>query len=330
MKTTEKILAVAAGGVVLAGTALALAQLSSAGKYYLQLLAGEGGTTDPSPSPSGRLYSPDEVVTITAKANPDYTVGVWLLDGTEIGNQPQIQVTMNMNHSVVVTFWKGGVPPPAAPYAITTPNTVTVFGYYGCRVEGSSYPLIGAIRVHNCDANWNWDAIAEYQMTFKVVDSSGKGVPNVPVLLNTDLFPDNGKYSGFLVMDDAMSRPITKITDANGNVTVNLSYWYGLNDQKEALCADAGLYIYVGHYILVPIPWGIAVKDYGDYNPIPPQILIYYGGDDYSGSGKNNNNRNMGNVVVNYVSAQLPNSPTVQKTLGIVQCGFHVKMLPAI
>lgn len=319
-KTDLGWVAIGGAAIVTAGLIVyyVLTKKVGAEQYLLQIQASEGGTTDPPPSPSGILKPAGAVVTITAKPNAGYTVGTWLLDGVEVGNQQSIQVTMNMNHSVIVTFWEGGVEPPSYPVAITCVNSVQVLGYYGCRVTLGVLNSIQDISVHNCDQNWTWDSWADYPITFKVIDSSGKGVPNIPVILYPDMFPDTGKYSGYLALNDQMitrDNPLRLMTDQNGLVTVNLSYWYGLNDHLLQLCQDAELYLWE---IFPPIPVPIVVMDYGAYDG---GVFLSKGGEGITGQ-----NPKMGSFILNNVRAQVEGTsiPTAQ---GLAYCGFHVKML---
>ena len=322
MNRNTKLALLAGGAIVIGAVAYAITKVLGAPqgqRYVLQIQAGDGGTTDPAPSPSGIFMSAGKVVTITAKPNSGYTVGNWLLDGVVLGNAQSIQVTMNMNHAVIVTFWEGGVEPPSYPVAITTVGSVQVLGYYGCQVTLGALNAITNVSVHNCDQNWAWDQWATYPLTFKVIDASGKGVPNITVQLYPDLFPDPGKYTGYLALNGQMitsSNPLTLTSDQNGLVTVNLTYTYGLTDHLLLLSQDAGLYLW-GIVAIYPFP--IEVQD-GAGIPFGC-IFVEKGGEGITGQ-----TAAMGSFMLNTVRAQIVGT-SIPAAQGLAYCGFHVKML---
>jgi len=322
MNTNTKI-AVLAGGTVIVGLA-AYAIVKAMGNQttgkILQIQASEGGTTNPAPSPSGISEPAGQVVTITATPNSGYTIGTWLLDGVEVGNGSSIQVTMDMNHSVIVTFWQGGIPPPSYPVAITSTGSVTAIGFYGCKIELGVANIISKISVHNCDQNWTWDNWAQYPMTFKVIDASGKGVPNIPVTLYPDLFPDNGNNAGLTgylatnLYPHSSSDPLQLTTDVNGLVTFTLTYVYGLDDHLLKICQTAGLYV---NALAVVIP--ITFTPYDGNQEHNASFFTGKGGEGVTGQRPE-----MGYFVLNSIHAKI-NGTSIQ-TQGSVYCGFHVKM----
>jgi hypothetical protein len=314
--------ALGVGGIILGGTAgYALYKYLTQGQtpppgntFLLQILPGSGGTTTPAPSPSGIVETANQVVTITAVPNDGYSIGQWIIDGVDAGNSTSLSVTMNMDHTVIVTFWEGGVPPPSVPVAITCLGSVQVMGYYGAKATQGT--LGGSVSVKNCDQNWTWENWAQYIMIFKVVDASGNGVPNVPVRLYPDLFPDTGKYKGYLALNLQMitsSNPLNLITDQNGLITVSLTYIYGLNDNIRQLCADAGLYLWSYEALIV---WGTDVQD-----------GVGFGGWIYNkgGDGTTGTTAAMGPFVLNSVHAQITGT-SIPEAQGLAYCGFHVKM----
>lgn len=323
--------AVVVGGIVLAGVGGYLAYNylvkgggGGAGKFLLQILAGDGGSTSPASSPSGTFEPAGSVVTITATPKSGYTIGGWLLDGQEAGTSPSLTVTMNMDHNVIVTFWEGGEPPPSAPYAIVpVGGSATAWGFYGAKAIS---PLQDKyVHVLNCDQNWTWGNWAQYPAQFKVIDAAGKGVPGVDVTLFPDLFPDNGNnvgLVGYLALNlwpHSSSDPLILTTDANGIVTFSLTYVYGLTDSFKKLCQAAQLYLWVTT-LFFGIPFGVTVYD---MSSMSPGLSIFSKG----GEGITNDRPpTMGYWTVNYVRASIADTAIQAVTLP-VYCGFHVKFL---
>lgn len=322
MNRNTKLALLAGGTIVIGAVAYALAKVLGAAqgqRYVLQIQAGDGGTTDPAPSPSGIFMSAGKVVTITAKPNSGYTVGNWLLDGVILGNAQSIQVTMNMNHAVIVTFWEGGVEPPSYPVAITNQNTVTAFGRFGGKIELDIANAIKKVSVHSIDQNDTWDGFAEYPMYFKVIDASGKGVPNIPVDLYVGVVPDNTTYIGYVLLNMNIytsNNPLRLYSDGNGVVTVNLGYMYGLDDRVLKLCRDADL----GFWALV----GVFPIRFIAYDADVGIFLGFLISKD--GGGATGERPAMGNFFLNTVHAKVTGT-SIQAAQGLVYCGFSVKWL---
>jgi len=221
----------AAGGLILtAGIAYLIWKVSAVEKKYLYISAGDGGTTEPSPGTYMHRYGDN--VTIKALPNIGYTVGVWVVDGVEVArNVETITVTMDSNHSVIVTFWEGGVPPPTYPVAIVFPESP----YYVSQkyVPGLDYvwdPLKGCVFgcLHlNChpEKEGGETGYTEYAIKGKAVDAGGQGVPDIDVIVWSNLTPDQNK--GTLLINDTIhlaDNPIIVRTDKNGEFTVTVKY----------------------------------------------------------------------------------------------------------
>lgn len=327
--------ALAVGGIVVAGVAAYagykyLLPLLGGGRggFLLQLLPGTGGKTNPASSPSGIMEPAGTVVTITAIPDSGYTIGQWILDGQDAGTSPSLTVTMNMDHTVIVTFWQGGQPPPSAPYAIQPlGGSATAWGFYGCRLKLGTLGNIIDTQVHNCDQNWTWDNWAQYQAQFKVIDATGKGVPNVLVTLYPDMFPDNGNNVGLIgylalnLWPHTNSDPLQLTTDENGIVTFSMTYVYGiLDDHFLKLCKAAQLYV---DTISVFIPLSYTPFDGAGQNGEYQGILTKKGGEGIT----NDHPSTMGYFALNSVHAIISGTSIQVSTLPIY-CGFHVKMLP--
>ncbi len=319
MKTSTKVALLAGGALAAGAVAVVLSKVKDTSpKYLLQIQASEGGTTDPAPSPSGIFKQPGEVVTIRAIPNSGYTIGTWILDGAEIGPQDSIQVTMNMDHYVVVTFWEGGQPPVSYPVAITNMDSVTVWGRFGGIVELGFLNTITNVIVTPVDRSDTPYKMSEWPMRFKVVDSAGRGVPDVPVDLWVDLVPDNSKYKGYLSLNMGLHTSGSRLrltSDQNGIVTVNIGYMYGIADDLEKICRDADL----GIWMLFGVLPARAVV----WNGLNFPTAIFVSKD---GGGKTGERPSMGNFFLNTVRAQIPNT-SIPATQGLVYCGFEVKWL---
>jgi hypothetical protein len=309
LKTWEKI-ALATGGIItVAGVIYLVSKVTVAAKKYLIIEAGEGGTTEPSP---GRyLKNAGETVTIKAIPNAGFTVGIWVVDEVEVARQiDSISVTMDADHNVIVTFWKGGVPPPALPAKIRSLGAVNVTGEVEASVEG--YVCI------NQHINVQQTSAGEAEIGFEVLDAAEVGVPNVPVALWTDPMPDGSRYRGYLCINGKIvtrDNPLILNTDEKGRVYAKLTYVYGLDDGFEAVCRDAGLKFY-WRGCINPLATGesLARKCLSLVNL--PWTYVWL--TDKSGGGYTSpyGNRVYAKVV-----------GTLIDTAEIAYCGFHVKWL---
>lgn len=326
--------ALAVGGIILAGVAgyagykyLIQGQGGGGGGgggFLLQLLPGTGGKTNPASSPSGIMEPAGAIVTITAIPNSGYSVGQWILDGVEAGNSPSLTVTMNMDHTVIVTFWEGGQPPPSAPYAIVpVGGSATAWGFYGAKVFLGLADTIARTEIHNCDQNWTWDNWAQFQAQFKVVDATGQGVPNVTVNLFPDTFPDNGNnvgLIGYLALNLEMhtgSDPLILTTDANGIVTFSMTYIYGINDKLLKLSKAAQLYVNG-----LAVIWPFSFNPYDGETDHSSSFFTGKGGEGIT----NDHPSTMGYWAINSIHAVIPGSAIPAAALP-VYCGFHAKMI---
>ncbi len=328
--------AIALGAIALIGAAAfyALKQAKgTGGKYLLQTTAGPGGTISPS-SASG-IYEPaGQVVTVVITAASGYTIGQVLQNGSPINSSTTdtvetYQITMNMNQEIDATFYLGGQPPVGAPYQIQALNQqAIIWGYYGCKLTVGSLDALTHVGVNTCDQNFTYGNVAQFQIQFKVIDSNGKGVPDIiingqhslSVALYPSLFPDASKYQGYLILNSQMisqNNPLILYPNSNGIVTVNLSYYYGLTDKFLKICQDAGLN-YTVLYVLVPITYTPADGYTGGLG-IP---LVAKGGHGVTGQGP----AAMGGMQTNTVIAQIPGT-SIQQASCLCSCGFNIKML---
>lgn len=287
-------------------------------KRYLYISAGEGGTT--TPPPGTYQYKVGENVTITAIPYEGYTVGTWTVDGVDWGHVDAITVTMDANHSVIVTFWPGGRPPPTVPVGIKSLGSVTVVSNVGAWITGIP-GVQQCAHVAHCDESWR-QGLVKVPMKFMVFDAAGNGVPNVDVALWTDPPPDTGKYRGITLLDGGvhiLTDPIIKKTNKDGVVSVDISYCYGLNDKFKALCKDAGVGFQFGALILPCVTW---TNVYDGYCIGPGAYVCWTSGEcetELPGCER------MGKWALNRVYAQIVG--TARETFEIAYCGFHVKWI---
>jgi len=130
-------------------------------------------------------------------------------------------------------------PPPGIPVSIRSLGPATVQTNVGAWVEGiPCWDLV--VRVRYCGRDWERDRVSYVEMGFQVLDSAGRGIPNVPVLIWGDEPTD--RFSTYLAVDGAVrtvDRPLRLLTDSSGVVRVRVSCAYGLGDGFEALCREA-------------------------------------------------------------------------------------------
>lgn len=313
-----------AGGAIIAGiTGYGLYRylttgVKSGSGFLLQIQPGPNGTTNPAPSASGISEAPGKIVTITAIPDSGYNIGQWIVDGESVGSTASITVTMNMDHTVLVTFVNPSAPT-SVPYAIVPAASQVVIGYYGCTITLAALNAISNTRIDMTDANWNIGGIAEFTIVFKVIDQYGNGVPNVPVTLYPNLFPDYSKYQGYLILNDQMidqTNPLIMNSDANGNVTVNLSYYYGLTDEFKTLCKDAGLYV---DGIIDADPLPATFTPYNGWNGTYDDLPVFF-------IKKGGEKTIPASPTVNTVIAFIPGTAIPQAS-AIIYCQFNAKML---
>lgn len=319
-KTAKTLLFIGGSLIFIGGIIILVTKVSAVVKKYLSISAGEGGTTDP---PPGRyLKNVGENVTIRALPSEGYTVGVWVVDGVQVAEQVEsITVTMDVAHDVIVTFWKGGVPPPTPPQSIMSLGSVTVKSNIGAWFTGT--PAVDqCCHVAHCDDFWKPNGLVKTPMKFKVVDAASRGVPNVDVALWTDSPPDPGRYRGTTLLDGEVHtslNPLIKKTDADGVVSVDVSYAYGLNDKFQTICADAGVGFQWGCLALPCVRWDTA-KDGGCL--IATCYMCWTAGECETGLA---GCEKMGGWQLNRVYANVVG--TTLSTGEYAYCGFHVKWI---
>jgi hypothetical protein len=211
---------------------------------YLYISTGEGGTTDPPPGVYTKKLN--EQVTITAVPDEGYTYGTWTVDGVDYGHVPSITVTMDANHTVICTFWKGGVPPPTYPVNLIPLGTIDVLSNIGAKVINSKTddryrPGYICFTYNHYDADWNI-GYTEVPIKFQAVDSAGRGVPDIDIAMWTETIQDQSKYQGIILLNrkkTTMQAPVIVKTDSQGIAQAKVAYLYGLNDNYKTICGDA-------------------------------------------------------------------------------------------
>jgi len=317
MKREAKIALAIAVPVTVIGAAYVIHKTLAMATKILMISVGEGGTTDPAPGEYRKGVG--ETVTIKAIPSEGYTVGTWVVDGVEVAREvASISVTMDVDHTVIVTFWKGGVVPPTYPVALQSLGSITV--KQPVKHWWTGIVSIFCCHVAHSDESWNPNKLIQKPIRFKAVDAAGRGVPNVDVALWTDSMPDPSKYKGIMRLNGGVhtaNNPLILKTDSEGVVSANVSYEYGLNDQFHQLCKDAGVGFQFGCGILPCTQW-LPAKD--GYCLPPTCYLCWVTGDcetEKAGCEA------MGRWQLNRVTAQVVG--TVLQAMEYVYCGFHVK-----
>jgi len=307
-----KILQYLGIGIIAVGIPLLLWKLASRpSQKSLIISVGEGGTTDP--APGVYTQSSGENVTIQAIPNTDYTVGKWILDGVEVASEVNsYTVTMNQDHTLIITFWYQGQPPPTYPQAIISTGPVSLTSNYLVEHDG----VWGCVKIHSADQNWTMDQLVTLPMEFKVIDAGGLGVPSIDVALWADS-PDASRYSGVTILNGEVhpfANPLILKTNSEGIVTVNMGYLYGKGDKFKQICADAG----IGGWILSPL--GIPIPTGPVWDGWCPSILPWV-----SVVGEGISGQNLPTPYPNRVNAQVVG--TTLMTAEYIHGGFHIKWL---
>jgi hypothetical protein len=218
---------------------------------YLYISAGEGGTTDPPPGVYTKKLN--EKVTITAVPDEGYTYGTWTVDGADWGHLPSITITMDANHTVICTFWKGGQPPPTYPVNLIPLGTIDVLTNIGAKVldhkiDDKYAPGTVCFVYNYYTEDWTTTGLVEVPIKFQAVDSAGKGVPDIDVAMWTETIQDQSKYRGIILLNrkqTTMQAPVTVKTDSQGIAQAKVAYLYGLEDDHKTICGDAKMGVYV-------------------------------------------------------------------------------------
>jgi hypothetical protein len=299
-------------GIIAIGIPLAVLKvLSRVSQKSLIISVGEGGTTDPAPGVYTR--SSGENVTIQAIPNTDYTVGKWVLDGVEVASEVNsYTVTMNQDHTLIVTFWYQGIPPPTYPQAIISTGSVSLISNYLVEHDG----IVGCVKIHTADDNWTLDQMIKKPMSFKVIDAAGQGVPSIDVAFWADI-PDMSRYSGMTLLDELayiITNPLILKTDVNGIVSPNVSYLYGKGDQFRLICSDAGIAGWILSPLGIPIPTGSLWDGACPCMGILPWVSV---------SGEGISGQNLPSAYPNRVNAQVVGTTLI--TAELMYGGFHIK-----
>jgi len=315
LKPEHKIALAISVPIIAIGTYLIVSKVSALTKKYLMISAGEGGTTDP--PPGTHTYNVGETVTIKAIPNEGYTVGTWVVDGIKVAEQvEEYTITMDINHTVVVTFWEGGQPPATYPASIVPLGSISITSNIGVRGGGWG----AHISYHYCDENWNADKYVKVPIRFQVQDAAGRGVPNIDVALWANI-PDGSKYAGIVLLDGEphpQEHPLVKKTDADGVVSADVSYVYGLNDRFKAICADAGIGCWTYTPPFYVYQWKCPNACY-DCCQFPSWAYVY------GQFGEGESGKNLPPPYMNEIFAQVVGTTLVTKEFS--RCGFHIKWI---
>lgn len=133
-------------------------------------------------------------------------------------------------------------PYPSIPVLVISLGTVSLTTNVGAWVEGT--PCVDqVVRVRYRTADWVSEGITKSTIYFQVLDSAGRGVPNVEVEMWSDAPTD--KYRTTVELDGAprtFDKPLVKRTDSRGVAWANVSCSYGLDDGFWILCKDTGMW----------------------------------------------------------------------------------------
>lgn len=320
MKNNKEIALLLGIPIIIGGVMFLASKIQAGRKKYLYITTGEGGTTDP--PPGTYFYSLGENVTITALPYEGYTVGSWTVDGVNWGHGDSITITMDADHTVIVTFWEGGTPPPTTPVGVKPLpgyETVTVTQNIGVYNDG------GTLRVRHFKDDWSREGWSMTPVKFLVYDAANNGVPDVDVALWTS-GQDTSKYKGIPMIDGrgaSGENPVVKKTDSNGVVTVGAGYMYGLNDQFSSICDDGGISFDTG-CVIYPM-YGLHVWDGRGVCDVCGAVDACWGltgthGDCQTGQS---GCEALGIYWPNYVFAQIVG--TTRGGSSRIDCGFHIK-----
>lgn len=152
-------------------------------------------------------------------------------------------------------------PYPSIPALVISLGTVSLSTNVGAWVEGR--PCIDqVVRVRYRTADWGSEGVVKSTIYFQVLDSAGRGVPNVEVEMWADAPTD--KYFTTVELDGAQrtyDKPLVKRTDSRGVAWANVSCSYGLDDGFETLCRDTGMWLRKWSCFVVLPGWILTPRD---------------------------------------------------------------------
>jgi hypothetical protein len=177
----------------------------------------------------------------TTPFTADLKPGTYTFKASYDGQTKTQKVTVVEGITETVTFTFAVGPPtylPTAIKVISYPTTmVQLYGFY------YTMPTIVSPQCLAFHPLISWQGppysvgIITYEMTAKLVDAMGRGVPNQPLLFWS--VPTRDDQTGVFLIDGLerpYDKPLRKYTDANGEATVALQYM--LTDEKIKLLED--------------------------------------------------------------------------------------------
>lgn len=274
-------------------------------KTYLKIYAGVGGTTDPAPNSTGWSYNVGAEVTVTATIlEAGYARIRWWLDNvpvrTDTALHGQLGITMAIDHTLEVEFM-----PPEATQILGNPVRVI----QNIKVHSDSSGWGARIRFAHIGPNWTTEGnFRTIPMVLVTADKNGNPVPNIRVKIWTSS-PDTGRYGGWVRINDnfySSTNPLLMISDADGEILLNLGYEYGLPDSYQLIGKDLAVTI---HGWIGILPTSIIV-----YDGLAIQFLAF---ESYSGGGESITTANP-----IFASFEGDSGPRAQILL---PCGFNVQ-----
>jgi hypothetical protein len=197
--------------------AIILAALAQQATQNVLMVTVSGPGTVDIPQGTHSYPGPTEV-TVTATPSAGYQAN-WNLNG--------VDVEQGVN---VYSVYVNGVVTLGVYFTPTGPTHGTIAGIRSVGTIGTLQNLdylfesgTGPIDVLECDEAWNKGAhCAAALMQFKVYDSGGVGIPDIPVSIYPEANPDTTVFKAYAMFNGNLSRPFTPTYyDVNNPLTLN-------------------------------------------------------------------------------------------------------------
>ena len=170
-------------------------------------------------------------LTLTATPNANMYFTGWLIDGASQSMSEEISFTPTQPQHLISALFST-VPPngthiPAILYAVNSP--VSISQRVSCGVVQGYYDWTLVIKYRLAD--WTTEGISGETIIFRVEDSAGNGIGNLPIEVWTNDMPDNNDNSmaggANLFLNNLVHNsvnPLTVYTLANGEAYIAIKY----------------------------------------------------------------------------------------------------------
>jgi hypothetical protein len=240
MEDWERYTLVGVAIAVPAALAIALAAMAqqAAQQNVLMVTVSGPGTVDI--ATGTHSYPGPTEVTVTATPDPDYQAN-WVLNGVDVEkgvNTYSVYVSGLVALGVYFTPTGPTHGPIAGIRSVGTVGTLQNFNYFFAQATGP-------IDIVECGENWSRGFQCQPVLVqFKVYDSGGVGIPNIPVRIYPEANPDYTVFKAYAAFDPNLATPFFPgIYDVNTPLILNTDSEGLVSFRIRNLYAAEGLFL---------------------------------------------------------------------------------------